>query len=514
MGAYNLYRPVAVNGAPGPRRITPSMPRTPHNAIPLGRTFPSSSIHAIIAEPIGISIEGAPLFVFEEKNIVPQIAIESMNKKLEPIIARIETLTTEGRIRKENSDWILGLIAQHRSQATKAINEEDAPGFIKNLAILEQIMGNMEVLRDLYSNQLQLGVARATLDEAYKAGLFSQDAYEAAKEQLNSKVAENARSKIENNETRFAITSMELMQMMEALSKIRTALDVYKSQSRSNDLRGMNHTAKRDIIPKMESINMIDQGHLTENGLLINNAAKVLQTLRTAQAELLEHTRKQLEKSGGYEDATEAVDVIAGTIAQVARTDANEATISEDLWQKIWAGRELEVRQYDALKAKILSETVLIAHSLEGLLNKAVVADIPAGQQPLTVSFEMPSKDVSNGLPETGPASVLWEREAKLFIIALYKRLAEITEQWIKQDMAAQAAMLKQYEEKMEQKRTGDRKIAQEKMIHEDTEQKALFVLALQRFFQAAISVTSDDMQQLNSDMLRSKAAQLIRAAA
>jgi len=491
------------------------MLRTPHNAIPLGRTFPASSIHAIVAEPIGISPEGVRLFVVEEKSIVPQIAIDSMDEKLGPIIARIETLTAEGRIKPENSAWILGLVGQYRSQATRAMNENDAPGFIRNLASLEQIIGNIEALRDLYSNQLQLGVARATLDEAYKAGLFSQDAYEAAKEQLSSKVAENARSKIENNEERFAITSMELVQMMESLSRMRAALEIYKSQSRSNDLEGMNFTAKRDILPKMGSINTIDQEHLRENDLLINNAANVLQTVRRTQAELLESTRKQMERTGSYEDAIEAVGVIEETIAQAARTDANEVTISGDMWQRIWAGKEIEERQYAALKTRILTEMVLTANSVSRVLDKAI-SNAPDIQAPRTaaISFEATAKDVPSGAPKTSTANALWENEARLFIIALYKRMAEITEQWIKQDMAAQAAMLKQYEAKMEQKRTENKKAMQERMIRKDTEQKALFILALQRFFQAAISITGDDMQQLNSDMLRANAAQLIRAAA
>jgi len=515
MGAYNVYRPIAANGAAGPRGIMPPIHRAPNLTPPILRDTSQNRISGFVLQPTGLSVGGNPLFIVEEKSIVPQIAIESMNEKLEPIIARIETLTAEGKIKPENSAWVLGLIDQYRAQATRAMNENDAPGFVRNLASLEQIIDNIEALRDLYSNQLQLGVARATLDEAYKAGIFSQDAYEAAKERLSSKVAENARSRIENDETTFAITSMELMQMMETLSKIRGALEIYRSQSRSNDLRGMNHTAKRDILPKMGSINTIDQEHLKENDLLVDNAADVLQTMRGAQAELLENTRKHMETTGKYEDAIEAVGVIEEAATQAARTDANEATISGDMWQRIWAGKETEERQYSALKTKILTEMVLIANSMSRALNRAI-SDTPDTQEPITakVPFEAAAKDIPSGAPNTRTANALWENEARLFIIALYKRMAEITEQWIKQDMAAQAAMLKQYEKKMEQKRTENRKAAQEKMLQEDTEQKTLFILALQRFFQAAIPITSDDMQQLNSDMLRSNAARLIRAAA
>lgn len=515
MGAYNVYRPMAANGAAGPRGIMLPIHRAPNIAPPIVRDTSQNRISGFVLQPTGLSVGGNPLFIVEEKSIVPQIAIKSMNEKLEPIIARIENLTMEGRIRKESSDWILGLIAQHRSEATKAMNEEDFPVFVKNLANLEQIIDNMEALRDLYSNRLQLGVARATLDEAYRAGIFSQDAYEAAKERLSSKVAENARSRIENDETTFAITSMELMQMMEAVSKIRAALEVYRSQSRSNDLRGMNLTAKTSILPKMGSINTIDQGHLRESDLLADNAADVLQTVRKTQSELLENTRKQLEKNNSYEDVIAAVRVMEETVAQAARTDANEATISGDMWKRIWAGKETEERQYAVLKTKILTEMVLIANSMSMALNKAVLdANDVQGSITVPIPFEPAAKDVPGISPDTRTTDILWENEAKLFIIALYKRLAEITEQWIKQDMAAQAAMLKQYDKKMEQKRSDSRKMAQEKMIREDTEQKALFVLALQRFFQAAISIVSDDMQQLNSDMLRSRASQLIRAAA
>lgn len=480
MGAYNVYRPIAANGAAGPRGIMPPIHRAPNLTPPILRDTSQNRISGFVLQPTGLSVGGSPLFIIEEKSIVPQIAIESMNEKLEPIIARIQTLTAEGKIKPENSAWILGLIDQYRSQATKAMNENDAQGFIRNLANLEQIIDNIEVLRDLYSNQLQLGVARVTLDEAYRAGIFSQDAYEAAKERLSSKVAENARSKIENDETRFAATSMELVQMMETLSKIRVALEIYRSQSRSNDLRGMNHTAKRNILPKMGSINMIDQEHLTENGLLIGSAAGVLQTLRTTQAELLEHTRKQLEKANVCEDAIEAVGVINGVIAQAAITDANECTISEDTWGKIWvADPTANVKAYQMEKVRIGQEQRRILFVLGNILALEESSKTEAVPHLLPANSAIGTPKAANVDGHSHDSLVPSNNESLQHLYLLLQMLEKMIEQnkaireAQSQRQAEEAAIEKRLENKRQAKNTEARKALREYIFEQALTLKA-----------------------------------------
>ena len=142
------------------------------------------------------------------------------------------------------------------------------------------------------------------------------------------------------------------------------------------------------------------------------------------------------------------------------------------------------------------------------------------GSEKLDRSVSSAANGVSNILPfektSTGvqTSDSLWQHDMKQLIIALYKRLGEITEQWIKEDMIAQAAMLRQYERKMELKRRENSKKAHEAMIVEDSKNRALLLSAMQRLLLSLTVFMDDAVQQTNAVMMKTKATRLFMEAA
>ena len=305
----------------------------------------------------------------------------------------------------------------------------------------------------------------------------------------------------------------EHLEILRDVSSMKRGLESYCSCIVNGDHAGMARAATQEIIPKMRSVNIIDQKLLERNGQMIGIAATVLSEIRVVQAELLKGVREQIEEAlkipndktaeMGLSDIAGAVLIAAQTVEQAAITDFNELTISRDMWRQIWEmAPEGQAGRYVDAKKQISEDSDRIAAlcaELETILYSPANESTGAGfVVKSSQSFEPKKMNSGASTSADGPSVMIKDRSSYLLLKILYQFVDRQAE-------ARRKAAVKRQEELAEEERLREKKLkaklaerkrAEKSLAEKLTIMRAFILEAIQKL--CAAYVTSQ--QQFGGD--------------
>lgn len=396
-------------------------------------------------------------------------AIAQIDSRITDFTEVMRERVSKGKMPANSFADLAGMLSDLRDKAESHLVHGDFGAFAETSDSIESMMQKSEFLSEMYADRLKLRMMRQTIEEAHSFGIISAEEQQLLKDILAGTVRENASALMAGDENTFMVSLMELLQIAEATENIRQGLDNYKAQADPTNPSAMNRTVREEILPGMKSANKIDQSLLERNHLIVEFAARFLLSLRAAQAEILEGTRRQIEEinaapkiSGKQISAlADTAQIIAETTKQGAITDHNEGAISDDMWGQIWGKLPKDaLKEYRDTKAAIAREQAHIVALFAEIKPKTGLGETMP-EAPAIRTFSSVQSSDKNEAKEMGQA-ITNSRPFMSNILILRRLYIFIEEQLEARRRAAQ-----KHAEEIE-----DKKRAEEKRLQKKRKQK------------------------------------------